>query len=63
MNMQGLFREVHHFYYFVKSHQNTKLLVYSDFIALLSLKMYTGSPQVQQTQETFMKITLTSLGC
>ena len=63
MNMQGLFREVHQFYYFVKSHQNTRLLVYSNFIALLNLYMYTGSPQVQQTLGTFLKITLTSLGC
>ena len=36
----------------------------SNFVALLSLYMYTGLLQVQQTQtlETFSKITFASLG-
>ena len=58
--MQGLFREVNYIYYSVKSHY-TRKLVCSNFIVLLSLYMYTGSPQVQQTLETFLEITFTSL--
>ena len=61
--MQGLFRELNYIYYSVKSHY-TRTLVCSNFIALLSLYMYTGSPQSnskQQTLETFLEITFTSL--
>ena len=58
--MQGLFREVNYIYYSVESHY-TRTLLCSNFIALLSLYMYTGSPQVQQTLETFLEITFTSL--
>ena len=60
--MQGLFGELHYFYYSVKSHY-TRTLVCSNFIVLLSLHMYTGSPQVQQTLETFLKITFKFLKC
>ena len=59
--MQCVFRAVHYFYYSVKSHQNTRTLGCSNFIALLSLYIYTESPQVQQTLQTFLKITFTFL--
>ena len=53
---------VHYFYYSVKSRQNTRTMVCSNFIALLGLYIYTGLLQVQQTLETFLKITFASLG-
>ena len=56
----SLFGEVNYVYYSVKSHY-TRTLVCSNFIALLSLYMYTGPPQVQQILETFLEITFTSL--
>ena len=37
-------------------------MVCSNFLAPLGLYMYTGSLQVQQTLETFLKITFASLG-
>ena len=61
--MQGLFKEVQQFYLSLKIPQNTKMLIYSKLMALLSWYMYTKSPQVQQTLETFFKIILTSLSC
>ena len=61
--MKGLFKEVHQFYLSLKSHQNTRILVRSNFFALISFCMRTGSPEVQQTLKTFWKITFTSLNC
>ena len=63
MNMQGLFKEVQQFYLSLKIPQNTRILMCSKLMALLRWYMYTTSPQVQQTLETFLKIILTSLSC
>ena len=63
MNMQGLFKEVQQFYLSLKIPQNTRILMCSKLMALLSWYMYTTSPQVQQTLETFLKTILTSLSC
>ena len=61
--MQNLFKEVHHIYHAVKSYQNTRIIVSSNFIALLTLYMSTGLKKVQQTLEAFLKISFTSLSC
>ena len=63
MNMQGLFKEVQQFYLSLKIPQNTRILMCSKLMVLLRWYMYTTSPQVQQTLETFLKIVLTSLSC
>ena len=61
--MQNLFKEVHHIYYPVKSYQNTRIIVSSNFIALLSLYMSTGLQKVQQTLGVFLKISFAPLSC
>ena len=62
MNVYNVYLVMHYFYYYVKSRQNTRTMVCSNFIALLGLYMYTGLLQVQQTLEIFLKITFAFLG-
>ena len=63
MSMQCLFREVHYFYYSVKSHQNTRTFVSSNFIALFMVCICIQDHHKYKTLEAFLEITFTSLSC